>query len=75
MGPQQDDTFVNVIQSCADFDRGQIFETRDQLGIGYRTRVNMQGQNRPSSPTTPRASWPDRSSPPLTTSTPATTSP
>ena len=45
MGPQQDDTFVNIIQSCADFDRGQIFETRNQFGIGYRTRVNMQGQS------------------------------
>ena len=45
MGPQQDDTFVNVIQSCCDLDRGQLFETRDQLGVGYRTRVNMQGQS------------------------------
>ena len=45
MGPQQDDTFVNVLQSCADLDRGQLFETRDQFGIGYRTRVNLQGQS------------------------------
>ncbi len=45
MGPQQDDTFVNIIQSCADFDRGQLFETRGQLGVGYRTRVSMQGQS------------------------------
>lgn len=45
MGPQQDDTFVNLLQSCADLDRGQLFETRDQLGIGYRTRVSMQGNS------------------------------
>ena len=45
MGPQQDDTFLNVLQSCATFDQGQLFETRDQFGVGYRTRVSMQGQN------------------------------
>ena len=45
MGPQQDDTFVNVLQSCEDLDRGQLFEDRDSLGLVYRTRVNMQGQN------------------------------
>jgi hypothetical protein len=43
MGSQQDDSFVNVMQSCADFDRGQLFETRNEFGIGYRTRINMQG--------------------------------
>jgi hypothetical protein len=45
MGPQQDDTFLNVLQSCCDLDRGQLFETRNSFGVGYRTRVNMQGQN------------------------------
>ena len=45
MGPQQDDTFLNVMQSCCDFDRGQLFETRQQFGAGYRTRVNMQGNS------------------------------
>lgn len=45
MGPQQDDTFVNLLQSCADMDRGQLFETRGAFGIGYRTRADMQGQN------------------------------
>lgn len=44
MGPQQDDTFLNVLQSCADLDRGQLFETVTQFGIGYRTRVSLQGQ-------------------------------
>ncbi len=45
MGPQQDDTLVNVLQSCEDLDRGQLYEPRDSLGIAYRTRVSMQGQN------------------------------
>jgi hypothetical protein len=45
MGPQQDDTLVNIFQSVADFDRGQLFEPRDSLGIAYRTRVNMQNQS------------------------------
>jgi hypothetical protein len=45
MGPQQDDTFTNVLQSCEDLDRGQLFEPRGSFGIAYRTRVSMQGQN------------------------------
>lgn len=44
MGPQLDDTFPNVLQSCADLDRGQLYETISKFGIGYRTRKNMQGQ-------------------------------
>ena len=45
MGPQQDDTFVNVLQSCEDMDRGQLYEPRDAFGIAYRTRISMQGQS------------------------------
>lgn len=45
MGPQQVDTLMNVLQSCADMDRGQLYETRGQLGVGYRTRVNLQNQS------------------------------
>jgi Glycosyl hydrolase family 26 len=45
MGPQQNDTFINVIQSCGDIDRGQIYETRSTFGIGYRTRKSMQLQD------------------------------
>ena len=41
---QQDDTFPNVIQSCEDADRGLLFESRDQFGFTYRSRVSMQGQ-------------------------------
>ncbi len=44
MGPQADSTFVSLLQACADLDRGQLFETRSSFGIGYRTRVNLQGQ-------------------------------
>ena len=45
MGPQQDDTLVNVLQSCVDLDRGQLYEPRDMLGLAYRTRASLQGQN------------------------------
>ena len=45
MGPQQDDTFPNVIQSCEDMDQGQLSEPRGQFGLAYRTRVSMQGQS------------------------------
>ena len=45
MGPQQDDTWMNVMQSCCDLDRGQLYETRGAFGVGYRTRTSMQGQN------------------------------
>jgi len=45
MGPQPDDTLVNVLQTCEDLDRGQLFEPRDAFGIAYRTRVSMLGQN------------------------------
>lgn len=44
MGPQQDDTFVNVLQSCMDVDKGILYETRDQFGLGFRTRVSLQNQ-------------------------------
>jgi hypothetical protein len=45
MGPQIDDTFANLLQYCESVDLGLLFETTDQLGIGYRTRVSMLGQN------------------------------
>lgn len=44
MGPQPNDKLVNLLQQVEDLDRGQLFETRDQFGMGYRTRVNMQNQ-------------------------------
>lgn len=45
MGPQANDTFANLMQSVEDLDQGQLFEPRDQLGLGYRTRVSMLNQN------------------------------
>lgn len=45
MGPQADDTFVNVLQYCENMDLGLLFEPRNSLGLAYRTRVSMQGQN------------------------------
>jgi hypothetical protein len=44
MQAQQDDTFVNVIQSCEDADRGLLFESRDSFGLAYCSRVSLQGQ-------------------------------
>ena len=45
MGPQQDAKLLDVLQSCEDMDLGQLWESRDQLGLTYRTRVSLQGQN------------------------------
>jgi hypothetical protein len=44
MGSQQPDTLSNLLQSCEDADRGQLFEPRDQFGLGYRTRVDLSNQ-------------------------------
>ncbi len=44
MGPQPDDTFVNVLQQCEDVDRGTIIEARDFFGLKYRTRGSLQNQ-------------------------------
>jgi hypothetical protein len=45
MGPQQIDTLMNVFQSCEDADRGQIYEPRDVLGLGYRVLSSLQNQS------------------------------
>jgi hypothetical protein len=37
MGAQEIDTLGNVLQSCEDADRGQIYEPSECLGLGYRT--------------------------------------
>lgn len=44
MGSQQPDTLIDLLQSCEDADRGQLFEPRDSFGLGYRTRVDMSNQ-------------------------------
>jgi hypothetical protein len=44
MGAQQADSLMNLLQTCEDADRGQLFEPRSQFGLGYRTRVSMSNQ-------------------------------
>jgi hypothetical protein len=44
MGAQTAQHLTNLLQECADADRGQIIEPRQCLGLGYRTRVSMQNQ-------------------------------
>lgn len=41
MGGQPVDTLANLLQSCEDADRGQIFEPRTCLGLGYRTLASL----------------------------------
>lgn len=45
MGPQVDDTLVNVLQMIETTDNGQMYESRDQFGLGYRTMASLQNQS------------------------------
>lgn len=45
MGPQENQQLVTVLQHIEDADRGQLFEPRTMVGLGYRTRVNLQNQS------------------------------
>lgn len=44
LGPQADDTLANVLQAIEAADGGQLFETRTQFGLGYRTLATLQNQ-------------------------------
>lgn len=44
MGPQPAKDFLSLLQEVEDADRGLIFEPRQCLGLGYRTRVSMLNQ-------------------------------
>lgn len=44
MGAQPVDTLPNLLQECEDADRGQIYEPRQCLGLGYRTLASMLNQ-------------------------------
>lgn len=44
MGVQATDTAENILQACADIDRGMWFEPRPVYGFGYRTRVSLGNQ-------------------------------
>ncbi|WP_433114301.1 hypothetical protein [Micromonospora sp. CA-246542] len=44
MGRQRSDTFLNLLDSCADADGGILHETRNGLGLIYRTRASLYNQ-------------------------------
>lgn len=44
MGPQTDEPVGTMLQEIEDLDRGLLYETFSQFGLGYRTRVSMQNQ-------------------------------
>lgn len=44
LGPQQVDTYLNLMQQAADADGGILYESRDELGLAYRTRASMYNQ-------------------------------
>jgi hypothetical protein len=44
MGPQANKKLSELLQEIEDADRGQLFESRDRFGLGYRTRVNLMNQ-------------------------------
>lgn len=44
MGAQSPQTLPQLLQECEDADRGQLFEPRQALALGYRTQVSMLNQ-------------------------------
>jgi hypothetical protein len=44
MGTQPIDTLMSVLQQCEQTDLGMLFEPRQCLGVGYRTRSSMYHQ-------------------------------
>ncbi|HEY6493781.1 MAG TPA: hypothetical protein VIZ43_10935 [Trebonia sp.] len=44
MGIQAIDTLPSLLQACEDADRGQVFEPRTCLGLGYRTYASLCNQ-------------------------------
>lgn len=45
MGPQRVKTLVDLIQECVDTDMGLLSESRDRLGLEFRTRGSLEVQN------------------------------
>jgi hypothetical protein len=45
MGPQRDETFMQLLQECEDAGQGQVFELTTALGLGYRTLENLRNQS------------------------------
>jgi hypothetical protein len=44
MGNQPVDTLFNILQQCENTDLGMLYEPRQALGIGYRTRTSLYNQ-------------------------------
>jgi hypothetical protein len=45
MGAQLPATVVSLLQQCEDTDRGMMYEPRQVLGLGYRTRESLENQS------------------------------
>lgn len=45
MGAQLPATAVALLQQCEDTDRGMMYEPRQVLGLGYRTRESLENQS------------------------------
>lgn len=45
MGYQSTSDFVSLLQECEDADRGLIYEPRQALALGYRTRASLCNQS------------------------------
>lgn len=41
MGPQSPKALTDLLRECADADLGVLYEPRDRLGLGYRTRAEL----------------------------------
>lgn len=44
MGPQKTGAFLELLQSAADVDVGALYESRDTVGLAYRTRTSKYNQ-------------------------------
>lgn len=44
MGPQKTGAFLELLQSAADVDGGALYESRDTVGLAYRTRASKYNQ-------------------------------
>lgn len=44
MGAQRSNTFLGLLQDCADVDGGVLYEPRDFLGFAYRTYTSLYNQ-------------------------------
>lgn len=44
MGAQGQKTLLDLLQECEDADGGMLYEPRDSISLGYRTRESMENQ-------------------------------